>query len=88
MIYSDFKLTVNFAKKLSIQGKTERAEQAMDYFIKVEDRLKEVVMNNSNICKNQKQHYINKAKRYTSKLQYQQQKYWINWLMKPAMQLK
>lgn len=39
----DFKLTANFAKKLSMQGKTERAEQAREYFIKVEDKLKEVV---------------------------------------------
>lgn len=36
----DFKLTANFAKKLSMQGKTERAEQARDYFIKVEDSFK------------------------------------------------
>ena len=33
----DFKLTANFAKKLSMQGKTERAEQAREYFIRVED---------------------------------------------------
>lgn len=39
----DFKLTANFAKKLSMQGKTERAEQAREYFIRVEDKLKEVV---------------------------------------------
>lgn len=38
----DFKLSANFAKKLSMQGKTEKAEQARDYFIKVEDKLKEV----------------------------------------------
>lgn len=41
----DFKLSANFAKKLSMQGKTERAEQAREYFIKVEDKLKEVVQN-------------------------------------------
>ena len=40
----DFKLTANFAKKLSMQGKTERAEQAREYFIRVEDKLKEVVL--------------------------------------------
>lgn len=38
----DFKLSANFAKKLSMQGKTERAEQARDYFIAVEGKLKEV----------------------------------------------
>lgn len=39
----DYRLSANFAKKLSMQGKTEKAEQARDYFIKVEDKLKEVV---------------------------------------------
>ncbi len=35
----DFKLTANFAKKLSMQGKTERAEQVREYFIRVEDSI-------------------------------------------------
>ena len=35
----DFKLSANFAKKLSMQGKTERAEQAREYFIRVEDSV-------------------------------------------------
>ncbi len=38
----DYWLSANFAKKLSMQGKTERAEQARDYFIAVEGKLKEV----------------------------------------------
>lgn len=38
----NFKLSANFAKKLSMQGKTEKAEQARDYFIAVENKLKEV----------------------------------------------
>lgn len=69
----DFKLTANFAKKLSMQGKTERAGQARDYFIKVEDKLKKVVVNNSvndSILKTQKQYseqyQTNKVKHYTS----------------------
>ena len=37
----DFKLTANFAKKLSMQGKTERAEQAREYFIRVENSFKQ-----------------------------------------------
>lgn len=37
----DFKLSANFAKKLSMQGKTEKGEQARDYFITVEDKLKQ-----------------------------------------------
>lgn len=70
----DFKLTANFAKKLSMQGKTERAEQAREYFIRVEDKLKEIVVNkgsvNDSILKNQKQHseqrQTNNVKYYTS----------------------
>ena len=38
----DFKLSANFAKKLSMQGKTEKAEQARNYFIAVEGKLKEI----------------------------------------------
>lgn len=38
----DFKLTASFAKKLSMLQKNERGEQARNYFIKVEDKLKEV----------------------------------------------
>lgn len=44
---SDYKLTVSFAKKLCMTSKTEKGEQARDYFIKVEDVLKEQVQNNS-----------------------------------------
>ena len=39
----DFKLTAGFAKKLSMLQKNERGEQARNYFIKVEGKLKEVV---------------------------------------------
>ena len=39
---SDFRLTVSFAKKLCMLSKTERGEQARDYFILVENKLKEV----------------------------------------------
>lgn len=41
-ITQDFKLTASFAKKLSMLQKNERGEQARNYFIKVEDKLKEV----------------------------------------------
>lgn len=39
---TDYKLTAKFAKKLSMTAKNERGEQARDYFIKAEDKLKEV----------------------------------------------
>lgn len=39
---TDYKLTSQFAKKLSMTAKNERGEQARDYFIKAEDRLKQI----------------------------------------------
>lgn len=41
----DFKLTAAFAKKLSMTAKNEKGEQARDYFISTEDKLKELVLN-------------------------------------------
>jgi anti-repressor protein len=40
----DFKLTASFAKKLSMTAKNEKGEQARDYFIKAEDKLKDIVI--------------------------------------------
>lgn len=39
----DYKLSASFAKKLSMQSKTAKGEQARQYFLKVEDKLKETV---------------------------------------------
>ena len=39
----DYKLTAHFAKKLSMQSKSSKGEQARQYFLKVEDKLKETV---------------------------------------------
>ena len=39
----DYKLTASFAKKLSMQSKTAKGEQARQYFLKVEEKLKETV---------------------------------------------
>ena len=40
----DFKLTARFAKKLSMTQKNQRGEEARDYFTKVEDGAKEMVL--------------------------------------------
>lgn len=40
---SDYKLSAPFAKKLSMQSKTAKGEQARQYFLKVEDKLRETV---------------------------------------------
>ncbi len=41
----DYKLTASFAKKLAMSSHTERGEQARNYFIKVEEKLKEQTLN-------------------------------------------
>nr|WP_288828473.1 antA/AntB antirepressor family protein [uncultured Clostridium sp.] len=40
----DFKLTAKFAKKLSMTQKNERGEQAREYFTKVEDGAKKMIL--------------------------------------------
>lgn len=37
----DYRLTAQFSKKLSMQSKSKRGEQARQYFLKVEEKLKE-----------------------------------------------
>lgn len=46
---TDYKLTAHFAKKLSMKGNGERAEQARQYFITVEDKAKEAAINRSQL---------------------------------------
>lgn len=40
----DYKLSAGFAKKLSMMSKSEKGEQARQYFVKVEDSMKEVAL--------------------------------------------
>lgn len=40
----DATITASFAKKLSMQQKNERGEQARNYFVKVEDKAKDMVV--------------------------------------------
>lgn len=40
---TDYKLTASFAKKLAMSCQNERGEQAREYFIKVEEKLKQTV---------------------------------------------
>lgn len=41
----DYKLTAHFAKKLSMKGNGERAEQAREYFARIEEKAKETAIN-------------------------------------------
>ena len=45
----DYKLTARFAKKLSMTQKNQRGEDAREYFTRAENKLKEVVINRSNL---------------------------------------
>lgn len=38
---TDYKLTAHFAKKLSVKGNSEKAEQAREYFTTVEEKVKQ-----------------------------------------------
>ena len=45
----DYKLTAAFAKKLSMTAKNEKGEQARQYFIQTEDKLKGIAIQESNL---------------------------------------
>ena len=45
----DFKLTAHFAKKLSMKGNSTRAEEAREYFTRVEEKIKQLLINRSNL---------------------------------------
>ena len=42
----DYKLTASFAKKLAMKSHTKRGEDARNYFITVEEKLKEIALQN------------------------------------------
>ncbi len=45
----DYKLTAHFAKKLSVKGNGEKAEQAREYFTTVEERVKQKAIDMSQL---------------------------------------
>lgn len=45
----DYKLSASFAKKLSMMSKSEKGEQARQYFVKVEDGMKELAVRFQNM---------------------------------------
>lgn len=44
-VTQDYKLTAHFAKKLSVKGNGERAEQAREYFTRLEEKVKQKAVN-------------------------------------------
>lgn len=45
----DYKLTAHFAKKLSVKGNGEKAEQAREYFTAVEEKVKQTAIDRSQL---------------------------------------
>lgn len=45
----DYKLTAHFAKKLSMKGNGEKAEEAREYFTHLEEKAKELAVNRSQL---------------------------------------
>lgn len=45
----DFKLTAHFAKKLSVKGNSTRAEEAREYFTRIEEKTKQLLINRSQL---------------------------------------
>ena len=48
----DYKLTAHFAKKLSVKGNSEKAEQAREYFTTVEERVKQKAIDRTQLSPN------------------------------------
>ena len=48
-IVKDYRLTAHFAKKLSVKGNSEKAEQAREYFTMVEERVKQKAIDMSQL---------------------------------------
>lgn len=46
---TDYKLTAHFAKKLSCKGNGQRADEAREYFSRLDDKAKEVAINRSQL---------------------------------------
>jgi anti-repressor protein len=46
---TDYKLTAHFAKKLSVKGNGEKAEQAREYFTAVEEKVKQTAIDRSQL---------------------------------------
>lgn len=45
----DYKLTAHFAKKLSVKGNSEKAEEAREYFTRLEEKVKQQVIDYSKL---------------------------------------
>lgn len=45
----DYRLTAHFAKKLSVKGNSEKAEQAREYFTRVEEKVKQKALDISQL---------------------------------------
>ena len=78
----DYKLTASFAKKLAMSCQNERGEQAREYFIKVEEKLKQVATKKENSLNNEKQQKLELQKMRAEAMKLNAQTRAFNSLMK------
>ena len=81
-VTKDYKLTASFAKKLAMSCQNERGEQAREYFIKVEEKLKQVATKKENSLNNEKQQKLELQKMRAEAMKLNAQTRAFNSLMK------
>ncbi len=79
---TDYKLTASFAKKLAMSCQNERGEQAREYFIKVEEKLKQSVTKKETSLTDEKQQKLELQKMRAEAMKLNAQTRAFNSLMK------
>lgn len=79
---TDYKLTASFAKKLAMSCQNERGEQAREYFIKVEEKLKQSVAKKETSLTDEKQQKLELQKMRAEAMKLNAQTRAFNSLMK------
>ncbi len=79
---TDYKLTASFAKKLAMSCQNERGEQAREYFLKVEQKLKQTITKKETSLTDEKQQKLELQKMRAEAMKLNAQTRVFNSLMK------
>lgn len=79
---TDYKLTASFAKKLAMSCQNERGEQAREYFLKVEQKLKQTITKKETSLTDEKQQKLELQKMRAEAMKLNAQTRAFNSLMK------
>ena len=79
---TDYKLTASFAKKLAMSCQNERCEQAREYFLKVEQKLKQTITKKETSLTDEKQQKLELQKMRAEAMKLNAQTRAFNSLMK------